>query len=171
VCSDFNPVVLLETGLRCSLLCNLAHGQPEMLCCCSSTLPCCRAVGTYTDVRTAIRERDLAVLAVHGRKERNPAAPTTLLPVSSYSEQEVAATAAELQQRVRGVERRKFILALAAARCARPRQSFSRLFKGCHDLRSCGISLASPRGQLSVKLAAAFSRHVPKTDVCYNPGS
>jgi hypothetical protein len=53
-------------------------------------------------LRTAIRERDLAVLAVHGKKERNPAAPATLLPASSYSEQEVVATAAALQQRVCG---------------------------------------------------------------------
>jgi hypothetical protein len=65
-------------------------------------------------VRTAIRERDLAVLAVHGRKERNPAAPNTLLPASSYSKQEVAATAAELLQRVRGAEWHKLILALPA---------------------------------------------------------
>jgi hypothetical protein len=54
----------------------------------------------FDDLHTAIRERDLAVLAVHGRKERNPAAPGTLLPASSYSEQEVAATAVKLQQRV-----------------------------------------------------------------------
>ena len=66
-------------------------------------------------MRTAIRERDLAVLAVHGRKERNPAAPITLLPVSSYNEQEVAATAAELQQRVRGAERHKLTLVLAVS--------------------------------------------------------
>jgi hypothetical protein len=65
-------------------------------------LPCCGAVGRYADLRTAIRERDLAVLAVHGRKERNPAAPATLLPASSYSDQEVAATAVKLQQKVGG---------------------------------------------------------------------
>jgi hypothetical protein len=65
-------------------------------------LPCCCAVGTYKDLHAAIRERDLAVLAVHGRKERNPAAPNTLLPASNYSKQEVAAAAAELLQRVRG---------------------------------------------------------------------
>jgi hypothetical protein len=62
---------------------------------------CWCAVGMYEDLRTAIRERDLAVLAVHGRKERNRAAPATLLPGSSYSDQEVAATAVKLQQRVR----------------------------------------------------------------------
>jgi hypothetical protein len=64
--------------------------------------PCCCAVGMYDDLRTAIRERDLAVLAVHGRKEQNAAAPATLLPASSYSQQEVAATAVKLQKRVRG---------------------------------------------------------------------
>jgi hypothetical protein len=83
----------------------LAHGQPILLCCCPRALPYYRAVGTYKDLRAAIRERDLAVLAVHGRKDRNPAAPVTLLPVSSYSDQEVAATAAELLQRVRGAGR------------------------------------------------------------------
>ena len=63
---------------------------------------CCCAVGTYADLHTAIRERDLAVLAVHGRKEWNPAAPATLLPAGSYSEQEVAATAARLHEKVTG---------------------------------------------------------------------
>jgi hypothetical protein len=57
-------------------------------------------VGTYREARTAIRERDLAVLVVHGRRERNAAAPATLLPASSYSDQEVAATAVKLQQQV-----------------------------------------------------------------------
>jgi hypothetical protein len=42
------------------------------------------------------------VVAVHGRKEANRTAPATLLPASSYSEQEVAATVAKLQQRVDG---------------------------------------------------------------------
>jgi hypothetical protein len=56
----------------------------------------------YDDLRVAIRERDLAVLAVHGRKEANPAAPATLLPASTYSQQDVAATAVSLQDRVRG---------------------------------------------------------------------
>jgi hypothetical protein len=54
----------------------------------------------FDDLRTAIKERDLAVLVVHGRKERNPAAPATLLPASSYSQQDVEATAVKLQQKV-----------------------------------------------------------------------
>jgi hypothetical protein len=53
-------------------------------------------------LHAAIRERDLAVLAVHGRQEANPAAPATLLPASSYSEQDVVATAVKLQQKVGG---------------------------------------------------------------------
>ena len=73
------------------------QGLPSFSCCC--------AVGTYGDLRKAIRERDLAVLAVHGRKEWNPAAPDTLLPGSSYSSQEVEAAAVKLQQWVRGAGR------------------------------------------------------------------
>jgi hypothetical protein len=42
------------------------------------------------------------VLAVHGRKEANAAGPDTLLPASSYSGQEVATAAAELQKKVGG---------------------------------------------------------------------
>jgi hypothetical protein len=61
---------------------------------------CCPAVGMYTDLRKAIRERDLAVLAMHGRQEANSAAPATLRPASSYSEQEVQAAAFKLQQQV-----------------------------------------------------------------------
>ena len=61
---------------------------------------CCPAVGSYTDLRTAIRERDLAVLAMHGRQEANSAAPATLRPASSYSKQEVQAAAFKLQQQV-----------------------------------------------------------------------
>jgi hypothetical protein len=60
------------------------------------------AVGCYKSLRTAIRERDLAVLAVHGRKEWNLAAPDTLLPAKRYSEPHVKATAAVLMQQVRG---------------------------------------------------------------------
>jgi hypothetical protein len=59
----------------------------------------------FDDLRTAIRERDLAVLAVHGRQEQNAAAPATLLPAGSYSKQDVAAAAVKLQQRVRGMGR------------------------------------------------------------------
>jgi hypothetical protein len=66
------------------------------------TLICCCAVGQYADLRTAIRQRDLAVLAVHGRKERNSAAPATLLPASSYSQQQVAAAVAWLHEKVSG---------------------------------------------------------------------
>jgi hypothetical protein len=85
---------LFFTVSVCSLDIVSLHQQLPSFCCC--------AVGTYADLHTAIRERDLGVLAVHGRKEQNPAAPATLLPASSYSEQEVAAAAAKLQQRVRG---------------------------------------------------------------------
>lgn len=115
------------TGLLRRTLSSFGDCQHILLCCCPSTLPCCRAVGTYADLRTAIRERDLAVLAVHGRKERNPAAPATLRPVSSYSDQEVKATAAALQQRVCEAGQAWVTLMLAAASCAWPKQCSSRL--------------------------------------------
>jgi hypothetical protein len=60
-------------------------------------------------------ERDLAVLAVHGTPERNSVSPATLLPASSYSEQEVAATAVKLQQKVRGAGTACVVLTPAAA--------------------------------------------------------
>jgi hypothetical protein len=56
----------------------------------------------YHDLHTAIRERDLAVLAVHGRQEVSVPATATLLPASSYSDEEVKAQAVKLQRRVRG---------------------------------------------------------------------
>jgi hypothetical protein len=60
------------------------------------TVPCCCAVGTYYDLRTAIRERDLAVLAIYGRKEVSLPATATLLPASSYSDADVKAAAVKL---------------------------------------------------------------------------
>jgi hypothetical protein len=63
---------------------------------------CCFSVGSYKDLPTAIRERDLAVLAVHGRKEANLATPATLRPASNYSQQEVQAAAVKLQKKVGG---------------------------------------------------------------------
>jgi hypothetical protein len=59
------------------------------------------AVGTYLGLHAAIKLRDLAILAMHGRQEANPAAPATLLPASSYSNQQVQVAAAKLQIQVR----------------------------------------------------------------------
>jgi hypothetical protein len=70
--------------------------------CLKPTVPCCCAVGTYYDLRTAIRERDLAVLAVHGRQEVSTPTTATLLPASGYSDEDVKAAAVKLQRRVRG---------------------------------------------------------------------
>jgi hypothetical protein len=86
-CSPIEPLRMV------SLSC-LAPARVHASCCC--------AVGRCKDLPTAIRQRDLAVLAVHGRKERNPAAPATLMPVSRYSEREVKAVAVALQKKVGG---------------------------------------------------------------------
>jgi hypothetical protein len=60
------------------------------------------AVDTYLGLHAAIKLRDLAILAMYGRQEAHPAAPATLLPGSSYSDQQVQAAAAKLQIQVRG---------------------------------------------------------------------
>jgi hypothetical protein len=91
-------------------------GPFGLLYCCLPALPC-SAVGTYSDLRKAIRERDLAVLAVHGRTGWNPAAPATLLPASSYSDQEVQATAAELHEKVGGARFGSLLSLEACAGC------------------------------------------------------
>ena len=119
-----------------------AHVQLVLLCCCPSSSLCCCAVGTYADLRTAIKERDLAVLAVHGRKEWNPAAPATLRPASSYTEQEVEAAAAELLQRVRGATRARFLLRLAATGCAWPRQCSRSLLREFGNVGRADVGLS-----------------------------
>mgnify|MGYP001807158304 CR=1 FL=1 len=74
----------------------------QVVGCCPSVWPLFVAVGTYTSLRTAVRERDLAVLAMYDRQEANLGAPATLLPAKRYSQSYVKAAAAELHQMVSG---------------------------------------------------------------------
>jgi hypothetical protein len=89
----------------------------QVVGCCPSVWPLFVAVGTYTSLRTAIRERDLAVLAMYGRQEANLGAPATLLPTKRYSESYVKAAAAELHQRVSGAWAQAGHYDLAVAVC------------------------------------------------------
>jgi hypothetical protein len=68
--------------------------------CCPSACPFALAVGSNLGLHATLKLRDLAILAVHGRHEANPAAPATLLPSGSYSNQQVQRVAAKLQVQV-----------------------------------------------------------------------